>query len=65
MLHLYDGGVKGACERIHGHLGLNQMLKNVGFFDKNKAIHYKNGNVLHPQEHLVTWFSIYSVNNSL
>ena len=47
------------------------MLKNVEFLNqkmemlrKNKASHCKNENVWYPQGHLVTWFSIYALNNS-
>ena len=55
----------------HGHLGSNQMLKNVGFFNpkmeilrKNRASHDKKEHDWYPQGHLVTWLFVYSVNNS-
>ena len=54
----------------HGHLGSNRIFNNFGVFNqkmemlgKNKASHCKNENVRYPQGHLVTWISVYSVND--
>ena len=54
---------------LHGHLCLNQILKNVEVFNqkmemlrKEKVSRCKRKNVWY--RHLVTWLSVYSVNHS-